>query len=290
MVSFMMRNYMAIAMAIAFALAAPIAASAAGSSTGVLATFRPVQLIAQEVAGDRMQIELLVEPGAEVHEYNLRPSAVRRIYEADLVIMSGAGLEDALESGLRQARRTVDASEGVDLIKRRSGVIDPHIWLDPRAAYVMARNIAEALSLEDPAGASEYDQNADRLEDRLKELSAELAETLAPHKGMTVVTYHESFNYFCRAYGLRTFSLTGPSAENPLPERVRRAYDIVGTDKVRAVFVESGASGGPFMQKMREDLGVEVCELDTMSDDERDYFEAMRYNAREIARCLGRGQ
>lgn len=280
-----MKKYIAIAIALALY---PLAAHAGAASPGVLATFRPVQLIAQEVAGDRLEVGLLVEPGSDMHEYSLRPSSVSRIYDADLVIISGAGLEDALESGLRQARHVIDASEGVEIIKRRSGVTDPHTWLDPRAAAVMARNIADALSADDPAGAMDYDRNADRLIERLEELEVELKEELAPQKGMTLITYHESFNYFCRAFGLRTFSLTGPSAETPLPDRVRRAYDIARQDKVRAVFTESDSEGGPFMQKMREDLGVEVCELDTLSTEERDYFEAMRYNAREIARCLGR--
>lgn len=276
---------------LAFLLVASMALGVSESSAGtskVIATFRPVQIIAQAVAGDLMQIDLLVEPGTDFHDYYLKPSEVSKLYEADLVIIGGAGLEDPLTSGLRQARRVTDASRGVDIIrKKRSGTPDPHIWLDPKAVAIMARNIADALGEEDPANTLQYEKNASDLEQKLKDLNSELAADLAGMKRMTLITYHESFNYFCRAYGIRTFSLTGPSAETPLPERVRRAYDIAREDKVRAVFTESGASGESFMQKMREDLGVDVCVLDTMNSDERDYFEAMRYNAAEIVRCLG---
>lgn len=287
MVSSMMPRWTAIWMTALLPLVLMATCAEAGRLSA-LATFRPVWLIASEVTAGRADLGLLVEPGAEVHEYALRPSGVRRIYEADLVILSGAGLEESLEGGLRQARRVVDASRGADLITTGLGVTDPHVWLDPAIAALMGNNIADAFALDDPSGAEDYARAADALHARLAALAAELREELEPLKGMTIITYHESFGYFCRAMGLRAHSLTGPSAETPRPERVRRAYDIVREEKLRAVFVESGAEGSPFMQKLRDDLGVEVCDLDTMTNEGRDYFGAMRYNAAQIARCLGK--
>jgi len=249
----------------------------------VTASFLPVWIFAENVAKERMDVSLLVPPGTDVHEFTLRPRDMEALMASNLVLINGAGLEAGLMRGLRRAKLIVDTSKGIELLHGNT-----HVWLDPLNAARQAMNISGALAGADPENASNYSENANAYAEKLRRLHDETANALADVQGQYLVTFHDSFNYFARRYGLRSFSLTGPDAEQPLPRRVRQLYDIVAEEGVKAIFSEKQFSGD-VMRSLAADLGVAVCTLDTIETGQADpayYIRAMRKNARTISRCL----
>jgi len=253
----------------------------------VEATVLPVWIFAKNVAGDRVEVGLLIKSGTDPHEFSLRPSDLRALDEADLVLLNGVGLEQNFIRGI-DPEKSIDTSEGIETIMLKHAP-DPHIWLDPLLAKKQVENIARALSALDPEGEKYYRKNADAFEERLDALNAEISRGISGLVAKRLITYHESFNYFARRYGLRAYSLTGPHAETPLPGRMRAVYDIVRAERVKAVFEEAQFRPGR-LKRLSHDLGVEVCTLDAIVSGEPSpelYETTMRKNLETILRCLG---
>jgi zinc/manganese transport system substrate-binding protein len=262
--------------------------SGARAGLRVTATFLPVWILAKNVAGERAQVSLLVPPGIDVHGYSLRPRDVEKLHGADLVLLSGAGLDAHIARRIQDRERTIDTSEGIELVK--TGLApDPHIWLDPVRAMAQVENIRKAFSRADPDNKPYYEENADKYLERLRGLDNSLRDGLRGLKTRYLITYHESFGYFASRYGLVSYSLTGPDAEYALPGRMRAVYDIVRGQGIRAVFGEEQFQPEA-MERLGRDLGVRVCTLDTMETGEPDagYYErAMLKNLKTIRECLG---
>lgn len=256
----------------------------------VVASVLPVYIFAKNVAGEKAEVALLIPPGTDVHEFSLRPLDLKTLNEADLVLISGAGLEGFILERLSRDGRVVDTSKGIDLI-RIGGFTDPHVWLDPLNAVRQVENIRDALSALDPENRPYYVRNAESYIGRLKALDGEIREGLGGLQSRYLITYHEAFNYFARRYDMIPFSLTGPDAEQPLPGRMKRVYDIVRDKAVRAVFSEKQFPQES-LERLKRDLGVSICTLDTLETGRPDtgYYErAMGENLRTILRCLGGG-
>ncbi len=254
----------------------------------VVATFLPVWIFTANVAGGRAEVTLLVPPGVEVHEFSLRPRDLRRLHEADLVVINGAGLERRFLK-LPGDRRVVDTSRGVEII-REGRAADPHIWLDPLNAITQVENIRDALARADPENRAYYESNAGEYAGRLRALDEEMENGLKGLGKKHLITFHSAFRYFARRYGLVSYSLAGVEAGQPLPRRMKEVYDIVRDEGVRAVFSEERLPAGA-LKRLGEDLGVEVCSLNALGSGRPEpgyYEEAMRANLREILRCLGK--
>lgn len=254
----------------------------------VVATFLPVYISTVNVAGDKVDLSLLIPPGTDVHEFSLRPLDVKKLYTADMIMTNGVGLEGDMLKGVQLSGAVVDASAGIEPLTI-GGVKDPHVWLDPLNVIRQVTNIMEALKRMDPENGEYYETMAGRYIERLNDLNGEIAEGLAKLVGKELITYHESFNYFARRYGLFPFSLTGPAAEQPLPQRVQAVYDIVKEKGIRAVFTEEQFPERT-LDRLRRDLGIRICSLNTLESGvaSPEYYEtAMRKNLMSIVECLG---
>ncbi|MDP2168453.1 MAG: metal ABC transporter substrate-binding protein [Thermodesulfovibrionales bacterium] len=252
-----------------------------------MATYLPVYIFAKNVAGDSAGVSLLIPPGTDIHEFQMRPLDIKRLNEADTVFLNGAGLDTHIRERIARKDRAVDTSKGVGFISAGSAP-DPHIWLDPSLAAVQVRNIRDAFVEKDPSNRQRYERNAAEYISRLSALDREIKEGLSGLKGRYLITYHEAFNYFARRYGLKPYSLTGPSAESPLPGRMKDVYDIVRHNRVMAIFVEKQFPKDS-VERLGRELGVAVCTLDSIESGrpEPDYYErAMRENMKNILRCL----
>lgn len=252
----------------------------------VMATTLPVYIFAKNVTGDRADVALLIPQGTDVHEFTMRPLDMKRLSEADAVVLSGAGLDDHIRKRLLRAK-TIDASKGIDLI-RDNNYFDPHIWLDPQKAVIQVRNIKDGLSRLDPMNAQYFEKNAGSYIKMLEALDKEMEDRLMGLRGSYLITYHEAFNYFAKRYGLIPYSLTGLSAESPLPGRIKEIYDIVKAHGIKAIFVEKQFPNLR-MEGLKKELGVRVCTLDTIETGKLTagyYEDAMRQNMTTVLRCL----
>jgi manganese/zinc/iron transport system substrate-binding protein len=223
---------------------------AGGERLQVVATTGIIGDVAAQVAGDRADVVALMGPGVDPHLYKARAGDVRRLSRADLVLYHGLHLEAAMAEVLSEMggrRRTVAVTDWIERDELLSppeyrGSYDPHVWFDVRLWSVAARRIAAALAEADPAGASEYAAREALYLRELEALDAWVRERTAelPPERRVLITAHDAFGYFGRAYGFEVLGLQGISttAEAGTAD-VQRLADEIARRRIPALFVET---------------------------------------------------
>ena len=252
--------------------ATPTPAPAGPGGLKVLAVESFLADIAQNVAGDRVRVQMLVPPGISPHSYEPVPADLARVAQSNVLIINGAGLEEFLEEMLTNAggqRRVVDASAGLEGRAGHEGdahehEIDPHFWLDPNHVIVYAGNIRDGLSRADPAGAAVYAANADAYVKQLAELDAwirQQVETIPPQQRL-LVTNHMSLGYFAERYGFTvvgTLVSSVTTSASPSVQDMARLIDQIKATGAKAIFVETG--GNPQLARQAaQDTGARLIE------------------------------
>ncbi|MGA4633417.1 zinc ABC transporter substrate-binding protein [Pseudomonas solani] len=204
----------------------------------LLASIKPLQLIAAAVQDGVGQPEVLLPPGASPHQYALRPSDVRRVREVDLLYWVGPDLEGFLPrvlEGRSKPSVAVQSLPGMTLRHfeaighdehehgaedehehdhdHRPGSLDAHLWLLPANARVIAARMAADLAAADPANAARYQANLKAFDERLGQLDQRLKARMAAVSGKPFFVFHEAFDYFESAYGLRHTGVFSVAAE-----------------------------------------------------------------------------
>lgn len=224
--------------------------AAAPGQLQVVATTGMIGDVAAQIGGPAVAVTTLMGPGVDPHLYKARAGDVRRLSRAELVLYHGLHLEAAMAEVLAEMgdrRRTVAVTEWIDEAELVSppeyrGSYDPHVWFDVRLWMHAARRIAAALREADPAHEAEY---ARREAEYLRELEAldewvrERAAELPPERRV-LITAHDAFGYFGRAYGFEVMGLQGIStAAEAGTADVQRLGEEIARRRIPAVFVES---------------------------------------------------
>ncbi|MBV7487928.1 zinc ABC transporter substrate-binding protein ZnuA [Pseudomonas sp. PDM30] len=200
----------------------------------VLTSIKPLQLIAAAVQDGVAIPEVLLPPGASPHNYALRPSDVRKVQSVDLLYWIGPDMEGFLPrvlNGRTLPNVAVQDLPGMKLRHfaednhshaeeadehdhdHRPGSLDAHLWLSPVNARVIATKMAADLSAADPANAARYQSNLKAFDERLDALDARLKKRLAEVQGKPYFVFHEAFDYFEDAYGLKHVGVFSVAAE-----------------------------------------------------------------------------
>ncbi len=260
----------------------------------VLTTFLPVYCFTANVAGDLAEVENLLPDGVGPHDYSFSPKDLRRLANADLVVMNGLGVDDWLEKSIRAAGAgriaVVRMNEGAGKRAIRDhGAVNPHVWLDPTLSAHAVTNILLALQRADAENAGQYAANASRYVAKLQDLDNELAEGLQPFSRSAFLTFHEAFPYFVRRYGL---NLAGVIEEVPDVEpSARRLASLIRDARkknVKVIFLEPQFSSR-MARMIADDLGIPVAELDPLETGPMKpeaYEEGMRRNLQTLQRYL----
>lgn len=235
------------------ALAGCMAADQAAdrSPPRVLATTTVVADLVRQVAGDRVALDCLMGPGIDPHGYKATPRDADRLARAQLVVASGLHLEGKLGEllGKLAARtRVVAVAESLPrdrLLEVAPDLADPHVWFDPQLWSLCAPVVAEALAEIDPPGATLYRERAAEYAARLVRLDATLRDMIAtiPPERRVLVTAHDAFRYFGRAFSVEVVGVQGTSTESEAGlADINRLVDLVVTRSIPAVFVETSVS------------------------------------------------
>ncbi|MCD8341839.1 MAG: metal ABC transporter substrate-binding protein [Clostridiales bacterium] len=238
----------------AFLLALLLLLSAAGCSAGeeeaegltVTCTTYPVYLMAQAVTQGTEGITLTLMIQQEIsclHNYTLTINDMKKVEGADLIAVSGAGLEDFLSDAL-EGRTVVDCSEGISLLwNEEEGEDDPHYWLAPANAAQMAQNLADAFGAIDPDNSARYQANAEAAAAELAAFQTALADSIPADCPRELITFHDGFAYFAEAFG---FTIVAAVEEEEGAEasarRISELVDLIDQYQLPAVFVEANGS------------------------------------------------
>jgi manganese/zinc/iron transport system substrate-binding protein len=217
----------------------------------VLATTTIVADLVRQLAGDRVRVESLMAAGVDPHSYKATPRDADRLAASDLVVASGLGLEGKLAELLtRLGRRghVMTVTEQLleeDLLSVGGGRFDPHVWFDCGLWKRCVPTVAEALVKLDPAGAEEIRVRAAAFVAALDEVDAQVRGRLAaiPDGRRVLVTAHDAFQYFGRAYGIEVVGVQGTNTESEAGlGDINRLVDLLVEREIPVVFLETSVS------------------------------------------------
>ncbi|MET0400143.1 MAG: zinc ABC transporter substrate-binding protein [Longimicrobiaceae bacterium] len=222
----------------------------AADRLNVVTTVGMIKDAAENVGGDHVRVTGLMGPGVDPHLYKASEGDVRRLYRADVILYGGLHLEARMAEVLAEMgerTRSVAVSEAIpkDSLKAPpefKGAYDPHVWFDVRLWMMTVPRITETLAQADPAHAAEYRANAARYLAELEALDRYVrAQALrVPEEKRVLVTAHDAFNYFGRAYGFQVRGLQGIStASEAGTADVQELAAFIADRRIPAVFVES---------------------------------------------------
>ncbi|HLY56567.1 MAG TPA: zinc ABC transporter substrate-binding protein [Stellaceae bacterium] len=264
----------------------------------VVASFSVLADLVRQVGGDDAEIASLVGPDGDAHVYQPTPADAQTIATARVVVVNGLGLDawmDRLEHAAGFAGRSVVASEGIDPIVV-GGAPDPHAWQDVVNAEAYARNIAGGLSAADPAHAAGYASRLQSLEARLADLDRWIRERIdaVPEDKRRVITSHDAFAYFGKAYGVTFRAPVGMSEDSePSAAAVAALVRRIRTDGTKALFVEN-MTDPRLVRELADEAGVTpggTLYADALSrpgDGGETYDAMMRHNATLLAEAMAR--
>lgn len=228
-----------------------LVASTAAAEVRVVATTTVVADLVRQVGGERVSVESLMADGVDPHSYRATPRDADRLLRADVIVASGLHLEGKLAQlleRLSRRRNVVAVAEAVPeakLLPIGNGLFDPHVWFDAALWSHCPAAVAEALAKLDAAGAAGYQQRAEAYAARLQRLDAEVRARLAgiPAARRVLITAHDAFRYFGRAYGLEVVGVQGTSTESEAGlADMNRLVELVVSRGIPAVFVETSVA------------------------------------------------
>ncbi len=216
-------------------------------------TVAMVSDVVKRVAGDKAKVTGIVGTGVDPHLYKPTTSDVRVLADAQIVFYSGLHLEGKMGEVLEktgQKKPTIAVTEKLDekyIIhpEGQEGAPDPHVWMDLAAWAKATQAVQEALGKFDPANAALYKANAQKLEEEILALDAYGKKVMAtvPKESRVLITSHDAFNYFGRAYNLEVMGIQGISTESEAGlSDINKLVDTIVKRKIKAVFVESSVS------------------------------------------------
>jgi zinc transport system substrate-binding protein len=327
----------------------------------VSATIFPIYDIARQIAGDEIEVHLLITPGESPHTFNPTPSTKEEIEHSEIIFAIGNELDTFVTDISSNQEKIIIVDKNLTLIKYEDehddhdkhgdekhddhkdhdhdkhdddkhgdekhdddkhgdekhddhkdhdhdkhdddkhgdekhddhdhhahGEYDPHYWLDPMNAKVMAVTIADALAQLDPANAESYNSRSSAFAAEIDALHTELVELAELAHDKSFITFHDSMAYLVTRYDLSlagTFEPTG--AEEPSPQYLHELSEVVEHDNVLAIFSEPQLSSAS-LESFMKDNNLSLATLDPLGGvDGRDSYQALiRYNIETIAETL----
>ncbi|MFE4689182.1 metal ABC transporter substrate-binding protein [Streptomyces sp. NPDC056749] len=312
----------AVAGAVALGLTTLSACSSSDAAEGgndgkldVVASFYPMQFLAEEIGGSHVSVTTLTKPGTEPHDLELSPRQTGGLSDADYILFL-KGVQPAVDDAVEQAgvKNTVDAAKLTTLEHHGSEVghdhgheeegeehehegeeeagLDPHIWLDPVKYAEVAEGVGKSLEKADPDHAADYRKNTDALVTELNALNTAYETGLKNVSTKTFITTHSAFGYLAERYGLTQEGIAGidPEAE-PSPARIDEIHSVAEKSKATTVFFETLASDKT-AKTLAKDLGLKTGVLDplegiTDKSAGADYIEVMKSNLTALQKALG---
>lgn len=285
------------------------APAVAAAKLKVVTTVAPITNIVKNIGGERIDLHGIVPEGTDSHTFEPAPSDIKYLAQADLLIFNGLTLEVPTEA-LANANKKKTAKVlklGDNTIGKKEWVFDfsfpesegnpnPHLWLSVAHTMRYTELVRDALTSLDPEGKTYYEKRATEYLARLKKLDEAIFKVMEtiPAKNRKLLTYHDSWAYFCPRYGCTVIGAVQPSSfSEPSPREMARLIDQLKAEKVPAIF-----GSEVFPSKILDQIGKEagVKFVSTLRDDdlpgpleapEHTYLGMMVENVQTMASVLG---
>jgi manganese/zinc/iron transport system substrate-binding protein len=303
------RRSLVLAAALAtLAPALPDATRAQPKPIAVVATTAMVGDAVRAVGGERAKVEVLLGEGVDPHLYKPTRADTAKLLRADMVVANGLNLEAQFRDTFEQLAKTKPVVlAGERLPKDRlladedyKDKPDPHVWMDPELWTGVVGAVRDALSLREPSAKAAFDQGHDAYVAELKKLADYARRALAtiPKEKRILLTAHDAFSYFARAYEMEVLGIQGVSTESEAGlKKIEEVVGLVIERKIPAIFVESSVSDrnvkavveGAARRGHKLEIGAELFSdaMGAPGTYEGTYLGMIDHNVTTITRALG---
>ena len=263
----------------------------------VFVSILPQKTFVQQISGESLNIEVMVQPGASPATYEPKPSQMRKLASSSAYFAIGVPFENAwLEriSGVNPEMEVIHTDKGIKKVAMVShshehhtdehdhdGGLDPHIWLSPVLVKKQAANITAGLAQLFPEKTALFQANFRAFEQRLDTLHAELKEQLHPFQGKQFMVFHPSWGYFAREYGLEQVAIE-IEGKSPKPAQVTEFIEQARKDGIRIIFAQQQFSTKN-ARVIAQAIGGEVVLVDPLAED---WFANMHKIAQKFQEAL----
>lgn len=277
----------------------------------VVTTIAPLHSLIAAVMGEYARVDMLVPPGASPHTYRLRPSQIRSVHGADLIVLIGVseldGFLTPVLSGMDADARTLRLVDvpGMHLLQDREGgvhegekrandahdrrTIDGHLWLNPRNAAQIADAVAARLAALDVPHGDYYRANAEALRRRIETLDAVFRDRVAAVRDRPAIVFHDAYQYLEDRYGLKVVATVSVDPEHPPgARRLSEIGELIDSGRAVCLFSEPEYPNRLLASLLKK--GIKHASLDPLGSDAAPgpelYFSVMNDLAGRIADCL----
>jgi zinc transport system substrate-binding protein len=256
----------------------------------VLVSVVPYKSFVEHIAGNTVQVGVMVPAGASIHTYEPTPKEMVAASKADVWFLIGEAFEAKAARAFKNHNprmHFVDLKQGVDLISNDPDYdaqhcckhcLDLHIWLSPRQSKIQAQNIARNLINLYPENKELYEANLQKLLNELDELNKMIVSTLDPLKNRTILVSHPAYAYFCRDYKLRQLSIEY-EGKDPTSLQLTQVMDQARRANIKTIFTQPQYNNKG-ARLIAQHLGAKIVSLDPYAEN---YFASMQQIAKEFA-------
>ncbi|MFK7978936.1 MAG: metal ABC transporter substrate-binding protein [Saprospiraceae bacterium] len=267
----------------------------------VVATASMLADMAKNIAGGMVKVECIVPIGGDPHLHEPTPRDAKMVNRADLILKNGLTFEGWLNELIENSgtkAKTVRVTEGIQPIKsvEYENSADPHAWMDANLGLVYIKNIKDALSELDPDNAVIYAFNYGVYKKQLEDLDQYIKTAIQkiPAQKRVLITSHDAFQYYGRAYGVRLEAILGTSTDaEAQTSDIIRLNKVIKTSNVPALFVESTINP-KLLKQLAKDNDIEIggqLYADSIGDKESPaptYIDMLKHNTDVIVTALSR--
>lgn len=233
----------------------------------------PQKYFVDQIAGNLVQVNVLVPPGSSPHNYEILPSQMKDLAKSKAWLQIGlltfeAALKDKL-ADLNKNLSIVNCSEGILPIAGieheeeghadigHQDAFDPHIWLAPAEVKIIAQNTLKALKTAFPEHAIDFEANFTRFISRIDSLSAQIAQKLTPLKNRSILIFHPALAYYARQFGMNQIALE-LNGKDPSPRHMKEIVDLAHHQNIHVIFIQKEFDSAFALQLSREINGAVV--------------------------------
>jgi zinc transport system substrate-binding protein len=226
-----------------------LAVSKTKETLNVTVSILPQEYFVKKIARDKVEVNVLVQPGSEPETYEPLPQQLKTISESRAYIILGVSLERGWLSKIQSVNPNlviIDSGEGISLIpmvahhhheEYEHDNLDPHIWLSPQLVKIQAQNIYQGLVSLDPENEAEYKQNLDDFMVEIDQLDAQIRQNLTGIENRKFIVFHPAWGYFAQDYDLEQIPIEIGGKE-PSPGELGELVKLAQTENIKVIFAQ----------------------------------------------------
>ncbi|MFK7932165.1 MAG: metal ABC transporter solute-binding protein, Zn/Mn family [Saprospiraceae bacterium] len=255
--------------------------------------------MAEVLAGDLLEVKTIVPIGGDPHLYEPTPADAKLVADADLVLKNGLTFEGWLNELIENSGTKAEVkliTEGIQPIESLTyeNSSDPHAWMNAENGLIYIKNIKDALVQLDPANADKYEFNYAYYRQQIQDVNQFIKKEIAkiPTERRIIITSHDAFQYYGRAYGLRLEAVLGTSTDAEVQvSDIQRLTKVIKESGIPAVFIETTVNP-KLLQQLATDNDVEIggkLYSDSIGDKDSSaptYLDMLKYNTNTIVAAL----